>query len=344
MKTTVFSTKPFEQAYLSAALDSEHPLHFVEANLSVETASLAQGSEAVAIFSTDDASAPVLDALYAQGVRFIAIRATGHDQVDLAHAQQLGLRVANVPEYSPYAIAEHALALMLALNRRLIQADRQLRAYDFRLDELIGFDLHGKTVGIIGLGHIGGIVAGILKGFGCRLLGYDPLPNPELTARHGLAYTTLDELCAEADIITLHAPMVPHAPYLINAARLARMKPGVMLINTSRGGELDTEAALAALDSGQLGYLGLDVYEREQALFFQDHSQQPPADAVFARLLTYPNVLITGHQAFLTQEALRNIATTTRQNLDAWAAGRPLATELTHAEPKSVVSQPGLLV
>jgi D-lactate dehydrogenase len=333
MKTTVFSTKPFEQAYLSEALGPEHPLRFVEANLSVETASLAQGSKAVAIFSTDDASAPVLDALHAQGVRFITIRATGHDQVDLAHAQELGLRVANVPEYSPYAIAEHALALMLALNRRLIQADRQLRAYDFRLDELIGFDLHGKTVGIIGLGHIGGIVAGILSGFGCRLLGYDPLPNPALAVHCGLTYTTLDQLCAEADIITLHAPMVAHAPYLINAERLAQMKRGVMLINTSRGAELDTEAALDALDSGQLGYLGLDVYEREQALFFKDHSRQQPVDALFARLLTYPNVIITGHQAFLTREALRNIAATTRQNLDAWAAGQALETELTTTAP-----------
>ncbi|QNH63945.1 2-hydroxyacid dehydrogenase [Hymenobacter sediminicola] len=341
MKTTVFSTKPFERAYLSDALGSEHPLSFIEANLTVETAALAHGSEAVAIFSTDDASAPVLDVLHAQGVRFMTIRATGHDQVDLEHAQRLGLHVANVPEYSPYAIAEHAVALMLALNRRLIQADRQLRAYDFRLDELIGFDLHGKTVGIIGLGHIGGIVAGILKGFGCRLLGYDPLPNQELAQRHGLTYTTLEQLCAEADIITLHAPMVPHAPYLINAALLAQMKPGVMLINTSRGAELDTEAALAALDSGQLGYLGLDVYEREQALFFQDHSQRPPTDAVFARLLTYPNVLITGHQAFLTQEALRNIAATTHQNLDAWASGQSLATELTHA-PVRQAAQPVL--
>ncbi|MCR5889516.1 2-hydroxyacid dehydrogenase [Hymenobacter sp. J193] len=333
MKTTVFSTKPFEQAYLSEALGPGHPLRFIEANLSTETAALARGSEAVAIFSTDDASAPVLDALHAQGVRFISIRATGHDQVDLPHAQALGLRVANVPEYSPYAIAEHALALMLALNRRLIQADRQLRAYDFRLDELIGFDLHGKTVGIIGLGHIGGIVAGILSGFGCRLLGYDPLPNPELTVRHGLTYTTLDHLCAEADIITLHAPMTPHAPYLIDAPRLAQMKKGVMLINTSRGAELDTAAALDALDSGQLGYLGLDVYEHEKALFFRDHSRRPPVDALFARLLSYPNVLVTGHQAFLTREALQNIAATTRQNLDSWAAGQALATELTHAAP-----------
>ena len=328
MKISVFSAKPFEQTYLNRALGDAHELHFVEENLAVETAALAQGAAAVAVFSTDDASAPVLDALHALGVRFVAVRATGHDQVDLGRAQELGMRVANVPEYSPYAIAEHAVALMLALNRKLRQADRQLRAHDFRLDELIGFDLHGKTVGIVGLGHIGGVAADILHGFGCRLLGYDPKPNPALAARLGLTYTTLDDLCAQADIITLHAPMTPHAPYLIDAARLAGMKRGVMLINTSRGAELDTAAAIAALETGQLGYLGLDVYEGEKALFFRDHTQQPPTDPLFARLLTFPNVLVTGHQAFLTHEALEHIADTTRASLDAWAAGQPAEHEL----------------
>lgn len=328
METTVFSTKPFERAFLSAAMGAAHELRFVEENLAAGTAALAEGTEAVLIFSTDDASAPVLEALHALGVRGVAIRATGHDQVDLDRARQLGLRVANVPEYSPHAIAEHAVALMLALNRQLRRADRQLRAYDFRLDELMGFDMFEKTVGIVGLGHIGGVVAGILHGFGCRLLGYDPVPNPELAARLGLTYVPLEELCAQADILTLHAPAKPHAPYLIDAARLAQMKPGAMLINTSRGAELDTAAALAALDSGQLGYLGLDVYEHEQALFFRDHSQQPPADPLFARLLTYPNVLVTGHQAFLTREALTHIAATTRATLDGWAAGEQLANEL----------------
>ena len=328
MKITVFSTKPFERPYLNAAAGPAHELRFVEENLGPETTALAAGTEAVAIFSTDDASAAVLEALHGLGIRFLTIRATGHEQVDLARARQLGLRVANVPEYSPHAIAEHAVALMLALNRRLRQADQQLRAHDFRLDELIGFDMHGKTVGIVGLGHIGGVVAGILHGFGCRLLGYDPVPNPAFTIQFGLAYTTLDDLCAQADIITLHAPMVPHAPYLIDAARLAHMKPGVMLINTSRGAELDTAAAVAALETGQLGYLGLDVYEREQQLFFVDHTQHPPTDALFARLLTLPNVLVTGHQAFLTREALEHIAATTRRNLDGWAAGQPVPTEL----------------
>ena len=256
------------------------------------------------------------------------MRATGHEQVDLARAGALGWRVANVPEYSPYAIAEHAVALMLALNRRLRQADKQLRANDFLLDELIGFDMHQKTVGIVGLGHIGGVAAGILHGFGCRLLGYDPVPNPELTEKYGLEYVALDELFAQSDIITLHAPMKPHAPDLIDEQRLAQMKRGAMLINTSRGAELDTAAALAALDSGQLGYLGLDVYEGEKALFFRDHTANPPADPLFARLLTYPNVLVTGHQAFLTREALQHIAATTGDNLSRWERGEPAGSEL----------------
>ena len=328
MITTVFSAKPFEREYLTEAIGAAHELKFVDENLSVETAGLARGSAAVAIFSTDDASAPVLDALNALGVRYLTVRATGHEQVDLARAGALGWRVANVPEYSPYAIAEHAVALMLALNRRLWQADKQLRANDFRLDELIGFDMHQKTVGIVGLGHIGGVAAGILHGFGCRLLGYDPAPNPELTAKYGLTYVTLDELFAQSDIITLHAPMKPHAPYLIDAQRLAQMKRGAMLINTSRGAELDTAAALAALDLGQLGYLGLDVYEGEKALFFRDHTANPPADPLFARLLTYPNVLVTGHQAFLTREALQHIATTTSDNLSRWERGEPAGSEL----------------
>lgn len=328
MQTTVFSTKPFERAYLRAAVGEAHELRFVDESLTVETAALARGSEAIIIFSTDDASAPVLDALHALGIHFISIRATGHDQVDLGQAQRLGMRVANVPEYSPHAIAEHTITLMLALNRRLRQADQQLRAYDFRLDELIGFDLYQKTVGIIGLGHIGGVVATILHGFGCRLLGYDPVPNPALSEQLGLRYVPLAELCAQADIITLHAPMTPHAAYLVDAKLLAQMKRGVMLINTSRGAELDTAAALAALDSGQLGYLGLDVYEHEQALFFRDHSQQPPTDPLFARLLTYPNVILTGHQAYLTEEALTHIAATTHDNLSRWAAGEVVANEL----------------
>ncbi|WP_206599801.1 NAD(P)-dependent oxidoreductase [Hymenobacter glacialis] len=248
--------------------------------------------------------------------------------MDLPVAHRLGLRVANVPHYSPFAIAEHALALMLALNRRLLQASAQMRRADFRLDNLVGFDLHGKTVGIIGCGTIGGTLAGLLHGFGCRLLGYDIQPDAELTHRYGLTYVSLDELCAQADVISLHAPLTPATRHILNAAQLARTKRGAMLINTGRGALLDTEAALAALESGQLGYLGLDVYEHEKGLFFNDHSQQPLQDALLVCLLAHPNALVTGHQGFLTHDALTSIATTSLENLSCWLAGQPTPNEL----------------
>ena len=328
MHVTVFSAHPFEQPFLTQAASGQHELRFIAGPLRPDTAAQAEGSQAVAVFTSDDASAPVLERLAALGVRYVAVRAAGHDQVDLTAAHRLGLRVATVPEYSPYAIAEHAVALMLALNRRLRQADEQLRRYDFRLDNLIGFDLHGKTVGIVGCGRIGGVVAGILHGFGCRLLGYDVQPNVALTRKYNLTYVSLEQLCAEADILTIHAPLNEHTRHLLDAAALARLKPGAMLINTGRGAVLDTEAALAALKNGQLGYLGLDVYEREKGLFFEDHSQQKPADALFEQLLAMPNVIITGHQGFLTQEALTNISDTTMHSLNCWEQGQAAPSEL----------------
>ncbi|GAB2955293.1 2-hydroxyacid dehydrogenase [Hymenobacter coalescens] len=333
MHVTVFSAHAFELPYLQAAAHSQHTLRLVTAPLSAATAAQAADSQAVAIFTSDDASAPVLEQLAALGVRYVAVRAAGHDNVDLAAAARLGLRVANVPEYSPYAVAEHAVTLMLALNRQLRRADEQLRRRDYRLDGLVGFDLHAKTVGIVGCGRIGGVVADILRGFGCRLLGYDVQPDAALSARTGLRYVPLAELCAQADIISVHAPLTPATRYLIGAELLAGLKPGAMLINTGRGAVLDTRAALAALRSGQLGYLGLDVYEHEKGLFFQDHSQEPAADALLEELLAEPNVLVTGHQAFLTREALTGIATTTVDNLNAWAARQPAAHELQPAAP-----------
>ena len=331
MTITVFSAHPFEQPYLLEAAQGRHELHFVNEALSRTTADRADGSTAVAIFVGDDASAPVLEQLAARGVRYLLVRAAGHDQVNLPAARRLGLRVANVPHYSPFAIAEHALALMLALNRHLHQADAQVRRADFRLDALVGFDLHGKTVGIIGCGIIGGTLAGLLHGFGCRLLGYDVQPDAALTQRYGLEYVPLDTLCALADVVTVHAPLTPATHHLLDAAQLAKMKRGVMLINTSRGALLDTEAALAALESGQVGYLGLDVYEHEKGLFFNDHSQDPAPDSLLAQLLARPNVLITGHQGFLTREALASIAATTFETLDHWLAGQAASNELTAA-------------
>ena len=329
MIITVFSILAFERRFLEHANAGRHQLQFVDSHLTADTAQLAQGSLAVVIFSPDDASAPVLEKLSALGVRYVAIRAAGHDNVDLSAAQQLGMRVANVPEYSPYAIAEHAVALILTLCRHLRQADRQLRTNDFRLDQLIGFDLHGKTVGILGVGRIGEVVARILHGFGCQLLGVDLLPNEDLTARYGMRYVSLPELCAQADIISVHTPLNAQTWHLLDDELLGSMKRGVLLVNTGRGGVLDTAAALRALETGQLGFLGVDVYEGEKALFFADHRHDPPRDETFARLLTFQNVFVTGHQAYLTHEALTNIADATLASLDAWTGGQPALHELT---------------
>ena len=328
MKVTVFSTLAFERPFLERANNGRHELLFLEASLNPITVALAQGSEAVCVFSPDDVSAPILEQLHAHDVRCVVVRAAGTDNVDLPAAHRLGLRVANVPEYSPYAIAEHAVTLILALCRHLRQANQQLRTHDFRLDQLIGFDLHGKTVGILGVGRIGGVVARILHGFGCQLLGVDVQPNPDLTAQYGLRYVTLPELCAQADIISVHTPLTAQTQHLINDQLLSQMKHGVLLVNTGRGGVLDTEAALRALDSGQLGYLGLDVYEHEKGLFFGNHSTEQLRDTIYAQLLTYPNVFLTGHQAYLTHEALTNIAEAAVASLDAWAKQQPAPHEL----------------
>ncbi len=329
MTITVFSTLTFERRFLEHANAGRHQLQFIDSHLTADTAQLAQGSLAVVIFSPDDASALVLEKLSTLGVRYVAIRAAGYDNVDLPAAQQLGMRVANVPEYSPYAIAEHAVALILTLCRHLRQADQQLRTNDFRLDQLIGFDLHGKTVGILGVGRIGEVVARILHGFGCQLLGVDLLPNEDLTTRYGMRYVSLPELCAQADIISVHTPLNAQTRHLLDDELLGSMKRGVLLVNTGRGGVLDTAAALRALETGQLGFLGLDVYEGEKALFFADHRHDPLRDETFARLLTFQNVFVTGHQAYLTHEALTNIADATLASLDAWAGGQPAPHELT---------------
>lgn len=328
MKVTVFSTLAFERPFLEQANAGRHELCFLEASLNAITVALAQGSEAVCVFSPDDVSAPILEQLQAHGVRYVVVRAAGTDNVDLPAARRLGLVVANVPEYSPYAIAEHAVLLILALCRHLRQASQQLRANDFHLDDLIGFDLYGKTVGIMGVGRIGGVLARILHGFGCQLLGVDVQANPDLTAQFGLRYVSLPELCTQADIISVHTPLTAETQHLIDDQLLGRMKRGVLLVNTGRGGVLDTKAALRALDSGQLGYLGLDVYEHEKGLFFGNHSMDELRDATYAKLLTYPNVFLTAHQAYLTREALTNIADATVASLDAWGQGQPAPHQL----------------
>lgn len=329
MQVAIYSAHGFEREAFETANAGKHHLRWIDTYLSATTVPLAQDCQAAAIFANDDASGPVLEALYQQGVRFLALRSAGFNHVDLDKARELGLQVAYVPEYSPYSVAEHTVALMLALNRKLIRANRRVRDLDFSLDGLTGFDMHGKTVGIIGLGRIGKVVARILHGFGCHLLAFDLETDPEMQEQYGVQYTDIDTLCAQSDIITLHAPLNDHTYYLIQEDRIAHMKPGVMLINTSRGALVDTKAVIDALKTGHIGYLGLDVYEEEKGLFFEDHSDEILQDDMIARLMTFPNVLITSHQAFLTRTALRNIAETTIDNLDHWAAGHQPPSALT---------------
>lgn len=318
MRTLVYNTRPYDEAALrdcNAAY--HHELLFSEVRLNAQTALLAKDCPAVSAFVNDDLGAETLRVLAGQGVRYIALRCAGFNQVDLKTAAELSIQVARVPAYSPYAVAEHTLGLILSLNRRIHKAWQRVREHNFALDGLLGFDLHGRTVGVVGTGKIGEVFCQILRGFGCRVLAADPRPNPVCEAL-GVVYTDLSSLLAAADIVSLHCPLTPETHHLIRAETLARMKPGVMLINTSRGGLIDTQAVIAGLKSGQIGYLGLDVYEEEGDLFFQDLSGAIVQDDVFARLLSFPNVLITGHQAYFTREALHNIAETTLANLAAF--------------------------
>jgi D-lactate dehydrogenase len=311
MRIAFFSTKPYDRLFFDAANAGHgHELDYFEPRLTQATAPLAAGHEAVCAFVNDELDAGTLNVLAAAGVRLVALRCAGFNQVDLPAARDLGLSVVRVPAYSPYAVAEHAVGLMLALNRHLHRAYNRVREGNFALDGLLGFDLHGRTVGIVGTGEIGRVVARILNGFGCTLLAFDPHPSAACETL-GVTYLPLDDLFATADVITLHCPLTPQTLHLVDAAALARMKPGVMLINTSRGALVDTRAAIDALKSGTLGYLGLDVYEEEGPLFFEDRSGLVIQDDVFTRLLTFPNVMLTGHQAFFTREALARIAATT---------------------------------
>lgn len=329
MKTIIYSIKDFEQSYLLQANKMNHDVILTGEPLNDSTAHLAQGCLAVALFAGDDASAAVIEKLHIAGVRHIAVRAVGHDNVDIKRAKKLGIKVANVPEYSPYAVAEHSVALMLALNRKLNLAYSQVHRQDFTVAKLVGFDLHGKTVGIIGTGRIGSAAVRILNGFGCTLLAYDIVEKKELTEKYKLRYVDLTTLCRTSDIITLYTPLTLATKYLINRETIAEMKQGVMIINTARGAVMNTQHIIEALESGKIGYLGTDVYENEKGVFFYDHSQSEIKDEMLKKLIAFPNVIVTPHQAFATQEALSNIAATTFYNLNCWAQGRETENELT---------------
>lgn len=328
MKVTVYSTHRFEKAYLIEANAAGFDCVFLEERLTPLTAGLARGTECVSVFGNDDASAEVLKELHSCGVQFLALRSAGYNHVDLNTAKELGMRVANVPAYSPYSVAEHTVALMLALNRKITRAHARVREMNFNLDGLVGFDMNGKTVGIIGVGKIGEVLAKIMTGFGCTVLGYDVSVNQPLVDKGLVRYVEMDELCSQSDIISLHVPLTPKTTHLIDKDRIQQMKSGVMLINTSRGGLVDTRAVIDALKSQHIGYLGLDVYELEAGIFFHDKSDQVMQDDVLARLMTFNNVLVTSHQAFLTQTALTNIATTTFQNIASWSEGVASGNEL----------------
>ncbi|WP_075216303.1 2-hydroxyacid dehydrogenase [Mongoliimonas terrestris] len=318
MDVAVFNTKPYDRRYLEAAnTEGRHSFLFLEPHLSMETAVLAKGHAAVCVFVNDRLDAPVLTRLNDSGVSLIALRCAGFNNVDLSAAKALGLTVARVPAYSPHAVAEHTIALLLTLNRRIHRAYNRVREGNFALDGLIGFDLHGKTAGVVGTGKIGALVAGILQGFGCRVIAHDAYLNPACEAA-GVEYVDFPTLCQESDVITLHCPLTPDTHHLINAEAIGRMKRGVMLVNTSRGAVIHTAAVLKGLKSGAIGAVALDVYEEEGDFFFEDLSNRYIGDDLFARLLTFPNVLITGHQAFLTDEALTAIAETTVGNITAF--------------------------
>lgn len=325
MQIAVFSARPYDRRFLEEANLREgagQPFQFVyfDAALDVHTAALAQDCAAVCVFVNDRLDAPVLQALHALGVRAVLLRCAGFNNVDLAAASALGLFVARVPAYSPEAVAEHALALVMTLNRQTHRAYNRVREGNFMLDGLLGRTLHGKTVGIVGTGKIGLATARIFRGMGCTVLGHDPFPSPAF-AEIG-TMVELDELLSRSDIVSLHCPLTPDTQHLIDDASLARMKPGAMLVNTSRGGLVDTHAVIRALKSRRLGHLAIDVYEQESALFFQDLSGEIIDDEAFQRLMTFPNVLVTGHQGFFTVEALQEISAITLGNLADFAAGR----------------------
>ncbi len=315
MKIAFFNTKSYDRnSFNTANAQHQHEITFFESHLSHETVSLAAGFPAVCIFINDYLDVEMLETLAKDGTKLIALRSAGFNHVDLVAAAKLGLVTVRVPAYSPYAVAEHAIALILTLNRNVHRAYNRVREGNFSIEGLLGFDLNGATVGVIGTGRIGAIFAQIMRGFGCKLIGYDTYHNPTCLEM-GMEYVQISELFAQSDIISLHCPLTPDTHHLINAAAIAQMKSGAMLINTSRGGLVDTQAAIDGLKSGAIGYLGIDVYEQEADLFFEDLSNQVIQDDTFQRLLTFPNVIVTGHQAFFTSQALANIADTTLSNI-----------------------------
>ena len=328
MKLLVYSAKSFEIPFLKRANKNNHKVTYLKEALDTNTAIKAVGYEAISIFSGDDASSIVLEKLWDMGVRHITIRSSGHNNINLKSAKSFGFKVANAPDYSPHAIAEHAIALLLALNRKIVRANTRVHQYNFLQDGLMGFNLHGKTVGIIGTGKIGSIMAKIMHGFGCKIVANDLDPDYDLIALCNVTYTTLDNVCKQSDIITLHVPLSYENHYLINKNKIALMKQGTILINTARGAVVETDALIEALENKHLGGYCTDVYEKEKGTFFRDNSEKGITDERLKKLLSFSNVLLTPHQAFVTKEALANIAEITFKNINYWAKGKTSKNEL----------------
>jgi D-lactate dehydrogenase len=328
MKIAFFDTHGFErEIFKKQNLNFEHEITFFETRLTEATANVAHGYPCVCAFVNDKLNSKTIEILARNGTKLIALRSAGYNHIDLVAADKLGLKVVRVPEYSPHAVAEHAVALILAMNRKIHRAYNRVREGNFSLDGLVGFDLYKKTVGVIGTGRIGSVFAKILLGFGCKVVAFDKTQNSELMAS-GVEYVTLNDLLSNSDIISLHVPLNPETRHLIDDRALALMKVGVMLVNTGRGALIDTKALIKSLKSGHLGYAGLDVYEEEEGLFFENLSGQILQDDQLARLLTFPNVLLTSHQAFLTIEALTNIVNTTLENIRDFESGGSLKNEI----------------
>ena len=330
MKILVYSAKDFEIPFLRRANILHLDLDFTDKSLSYHTASLSKGYDCVSVFTNDDVSTHVLRELKLFGVKYIAARSAGYDNIDIREAESMDMHVANVPEYSPYAVAEHAVALMLALNRKIVIANEQVHDHIFTLSNLVGFDLNKKIVGLIGTGRIGGIMARIMHGFGCELLAYDINPSEELAKKYNVRFCSLNEVCLRSDIISIHTPLNNLTRHMLNDNLFSIMKKGVMIINTARGAVVRTSDLLKYLNNGIIGAYGADVYENERGIFFFDHSAKGIEDTMLKHLLAKRNVLITPHQAFATYEALVNIAETTFYNILEWSAGTTPENELTH--------------
>jgi D-lactate dehydrogenase len=328
MKTLVYSSHPFEKSFLENAAQPTIDLTFTDLVLNLTSVKLSNGFETVVLFTADLATTEVIEQLHKNGVKYIALRSAGYDHVDLKKTTELGIKVANVPNYSPFSIAEHSVLLLLSLVRKLTKGQALMKKNDFRLDELIGFDLNGKTIGIIGTGAIGSAFARIIHGFGCRLIACDPMENKALVEQTKIQYTTFENVCKTADVISLHCPLNAETKYLFKQTAFEKMKKGMILLNTARGGMINTKDLLTALNDGTIAGAGLDVYEHEKGIFFENHENSMISDPLFEILRTHPNVIITGHQAFLTKEALQGIAETTICNLVEWSNNGTAKNEL----------------